>query len=214
MVVERLEKVDVEHRDDHRRARAGETFPFVLERFVEGAAVRDTGQTVGGGQRKEPVAGAFEFDVVAHARADDIGAERPRHVIGRAVLEAVRLEFGFLQPGYEDDRNRRRDRIGFQSRAERVTVHVRHDDVEQNQIGQRLRSQTERLRARRRADNRELGLEKSRDRRAARHILVDNKYASGDRHGCHGNRRHHPEHRIRPPTVAARRWRPVNDCMT
>ena len=77
----------------------------------------------------------FEFQVVFDPGIDDRRTERFGDVIDRAQFEPFHLIFDIAHGGDKEDRNLPRQRILLQLPADRVAIHFRHHDIQENQVG-------------------------------------------------------------------------------
>ena len=77
----------------------------------------------------------LDLQVGAHPGFDLHYLKRFSDVVHRTRLEPFGLVFDLTQGSDEDDRNTRRAFVGLQPDAHLVPVHLRHHDVEQDQVG-------------------------------------------------------------------------------
>ena len=115
------------------------------EEAAQPAEALDLGHPVGNPLRQGPV----EFlklhrllpqgEVVLHPRQQDGGADRLGQIVDRAERQALFLAFDFRHGCDKNDRNVMRGRICLEPGADFITAHVRHHDVEQDQVRGRRR---------------------------------------------------------------------------
>ncbi len=122
-------------REQHTVGQAGEPVAmgegavFLFADFQHGGALRN--------QVFEEAAQAGQFQMGADARPHLVDVEGLGNVIGGAQLEAQHLLLGGADDRDEDDGNAVASRGRLDAAAHLVTVHLRHDDIQQHQIGRR-----------------------------------------------------------------------------
>ena len=146
-VVVGFEVVDIGKDDAYRFVGTPRAPPFAIQGFVESAAIGDAGQTVLERQMGQCVTAAFEFQIIARTGAHDGRLERLGPIIDRAQFQAPQLIPGFRHAGQEHDGDIAEARVRLQPLQNLVTVHVRHEDIQDNQIGPLPFRQLKRLRA-------------------------------------------------------------------
>ena len=89
-------------------------------------------------QALELLAPVDEREVQPHARLEHLRVDRLHDVVDRAELEALDLRLRLGLAGEEDGRNAGRRRLALERAAHLEARHLRHLDVEEDQIGLRL----------------------------------------------------------------------------
>jgi len=134
-VVVLLEIVHVQqHQRDGRSTTLGAS-PLDLEDISEMASVGDAGQGIHGGQLDQQITLLFLLEVAADAGLDRRDVEGLGDVVDHSPLEPPGLVLPAVLGGEEDDRNVLQRGILLQTAADLVAIHLRHHDVQQDQVG-------------------------------------------------------------------------------
>lgn len=100
--------------------------------------------------RVEPLQGKLtppELELQAHTRAHHGEVDRLMDEIHGPGLQCPRLAIRIIFGGHEDQRYSPAGRAGFEDLADCIAVHLRHHDIEQNQIRLGLLHQCQRFSA-------------------------------------------------------------------
>ena len=107
----------------------GQDSVFLFAFFQQGGALRH--------QVFQRIPQAGQLQMRAHPGADLVNVERLADVIGGAQVETLDLLLYSAHHGHKDDRNAVAHRRSLDPATDFVAIHLRHDDVEQDQIGRR-----------------------------------------------------------------------------
>ena len=121
---------------------------------------------------------AGELHVGAHSCTHDRGVDRLGDEIRRAEFETVRLVFGRIAAGDEDDRDRCGGGVGLELLQHLVAVHVGHHDVEQHDVGRRGQADGQRLLAAGGHQHLMVAAERLMQRLDVQRLIIDQQHAS------------------------------------
>jgi len=134
LIVELLKMIHIDHDQRQGEFVAHGALGFQLQHLVEFAAIADVRQTVEKGHFFQHICFQLELQMGFHARLDDGRVKRLPDVIDGSNFQAFLLGFILIFRRNKYNRNIFCRLVVLQSPAYLVSVHLRHHNIQQNQI--------------------------------------------------------------------------------